>query len=171
MYKVHQKFSVCLLICLMLAGCSPSQPPEPTYSPSPEIMSSPEATAALPGNCPQPKQWAIELQREGGIMGLSQQLTLASDGTLQAKDINTQDTFTQTINASQILEIKNLLVQACPFETGRAAQACPDCYEYSLSIQMDDEIFRVKVSDTTIPQDMQPLIQTLSILLQQMLTP
>lgn len=155
----------------MLAGCSPSQPSEPTYSPTPEIMSSPKATAALPGDCSQPKQWAIEFQREGGIMGLSQQVTLASDGTLQAKNINTQDTFTQTLNPSQVLEIENLLVQACPFETGRAAQACPDCYEYSMSIQMDEELFRVKVSDTAIPQDMQPLIQMLNSLLQQLLTP
>lgn len=104
-------------------------------------------------------------------MGLSQLLMLASDGTLQARNINTQDTFTQTLNPSQILEIENLLVQACPFETGRAAQACPDCFEYSMSIQMDEDSFRVKVSDTTIPQDMQPLIQMLSSLLQQMLTP
>jgi hypothetical protein len=134
-------------------------------------MSSPEATAALPGDCSQPKKWAIEFQREGGIMGLSQQLKVASDGTIQAQDLNTQNTLTQTLNPSQVLEIENLLVQACPFETGRAAQACPDCYEYSMSIQMDEELFRAKVSDTTIPQDMQPLIQTLSSLLQQSLTP
>ncbi len=171
MYKKHQKLAICLLLGLMLAGCSPSQPSEPTFSPTPEIMSSPEATEALPGDCPQPKKWAIEFQREGGIMGLSQQLKVGSEGTLQAQDLSTQNTFTQTLNPSQVLEIQNLLVQACPFETGRAAQACPDCFEYSMSIQMDEELFRVKVSDTTIPQDMQPLIQTLSILLQQMLTP
>lgn len=171
MYKKHQKLAISLLLCLILAGCSPSRPYEPTYSPTPEILSSPEATAALPENCPQPKKWAIEFQRDGGIMGLSQQLKVAGDGTVQAQDLNTKNTFTQTLNPSQVLEIENLLVQACPFETGRAAQACPDCYEYSMSIQMDEEVFRVKVSDTSIPQDMQPLIQTLSILLQQSLTP
>ncbi len=171
MDKKHQKLAVCLLLCLMLAGCSPGQPSEPTYTPAPEMMPSPEATAALPGDCLKPKKWAIEYQREGGIMGQSQRLMVASDGTIQAQDLNTQDTFTQTLNPAQVLEIENLLVQACPFETGRAAQACPDCFEYSLAIQMDEELFRVKVSDTTIPQDMQPLIQTLSILLQQSLTP
>jgi hypothetical protein len=155
----------------MLAGCSPGQPSEQTFSPTPEILSSPDAPAVLPADCPQPKTWEIEFQREGGIMGSSMQLKVASDGTLQAQDLNTQDTFTQTLNPSQVLEIENLLVQACPFETGRAAQACPDCYEYSMSIQMDEELFRVKVSDTSIPQDLQPLIQTLSILLQQSLTP
>ena len=171
MDKEHPKVAVCLLICLMLAGCSPGQPSEQTFSPTPEILSSPDATAVLPEECPQPKTWEIEFQREGGIMGSSMQLKVASDGTLQAQDLNTQDTFTQTLNPSQVLEIENLLVQACPFETGRAAQACPDCYEYSMSIQMDEELFRVKVSDTSIPQDLQPLIQTLSILLQQSLTP
>ena len=40
-----------------------------------------------------------------------------------------------------------------------------------MTIQMDEEQVSFKVSDTTIPQDLQLLIQTLSSLLQQMLVP
>jgi hypothetical protein len=171
MQKKQRTLAACLLLCFLLVGCSANQPIEPTNTPSPEMLSTPEATPGHSGSCPPPKVWAIEFQREGGFMGLSQQLKVASDGTTQAQDLQTGEVVTGTLEPSQSLEIENLLVQACPFETGRAAQTCADCYEYSMSIQMDQEQFRLKVSDTSIPQDMQPLIQMLSSLLQQMLVP
>lgn len=171
MQKKQRTLAACLLLCFLLVGCSANQPIEPANTPSPEMLSTPEATPGQGGSCPPPKVWAIEFQREGGFMGLSQQLNVASDGTTQAQDLRAGETFTRTLEPSQILEIENLLVQTCPFETGRTAKTCADCYEYSMTIQMDEEQVRFKVSDTTIPQDMQPLIQMLSSLLQQMLVP
>ena len=161
----------CLLIGLMVTGCGSAQPLLPEISPSPVMKPSPLVTASQTGDCPRPLEWDIEFQRDGGIMGLSQALKITDEGKVQAQNLQTGDSFDSKLAPNEIAEFEDLLMQACPFETGRLDQNCADCFVYSMSIKMDGGLFRVKVADNAIPQDLQPLIQTLSILLQQSLTP
>jgi len=180
MVKGRHKLVVCLLIGLLLAGCQGALPAEPSLTPSPTPQLLLNTPTLLPptltpspstGGCASPQEWSIVFQRDGGIAGISQQLKVSSDGTLQAQDLRTGNSFNKTLDSSQVQEIEDLLVQACPFKTQKTAQACADCFEYSLSIQMDETAYRVKVKDASIPETMQPLIGYLSKLLQQTITP
>jgi hypothetical protein len=179
MVKGQQKLVVCLLCSLLMAGCRGGLPPEPSLTPSstPHLQNTPtqlpstviSSTAA--GLCPSPQEWSMEFQREGGIKGVSQLLNVSSDGNVQAQDLPKGSSFSQTLDPPQTQEIENLLVQACPFETQKTAKTCADCFVYSLSIQMDGEMYRVKVMDTSIPETLQPLIGYLNRLLQQTIAP
>jgi hypothetical protein len=127
--------------------------------------------AATEGDCPSPLEWRIEFQREGGVKGVAQLLEVSSDGTVQAQDLRNGDSFARALDPSQTQKIENFLMQACPFESQKMTQTCADCFDYSMSIQMDEVTYRVKVRDTSIPEAMQPLIGYLSRLLQQMIAP
>jgi hypothetical protein len=178
MYKERRKLVIGLLISLLLAGCRIGLPSEAAITPSPTTQSPLNTptqsqintkTGTPFGECSSTQAWTIEFRREGGIMGLSQQLKVTSDGNAQVEDLLTGKSFARRLDPSQILEVQNALVQACPFETPKKTQTCADCFAYSMSIQMDEELFHVQVSDVSVPQDMQPLIQFLSSLLQQMI--
>ena len=180
MVREKQALVVYLLISFLMASCGtglPSQPSTTPSSTSPILLNTPTQlrptmiSATSEGECQSPKKWEIEFQREGGIVGVIQLLKVSSDGTMQGQDFHKGDSFTKKLDQSQILEIESLLMDACPFETRKTAQTCADCFEYSMAIQMDEEVYRVKVRDTSIPQAMQPLIGYLGNLLQQMIAP
>jgi hypothetical protein len=180
MVREKQALVVYLLISFLMASCGTGLPSQPSLTPSltPQfLLSTPTQlqptmnSATTAGNCPSPQEWEIEFHREGGIMGVTQLLKVSSDGTMLAQDLRKGDPLTKKFDQSQILEIESLLMDACPFATRKTTQTCADCFEYSLSIQMDETVYRVKVRDASIPETMQPLIGYLNKLLQQTITP
>jgi len=126
----------------------------------------PEPTKPASSTCKPPSEWTIEYHRTGGIGGFDQSLTLQSDGSLsiQSKKPALDKQF--TIPEDHLAPIKNLLVQACPFGTGRAEGVCADCYTYEMKIKMDGQTYDAQATDTTLTEDLRPLINTLDQFLQ-----
>ena len=181
MIKISKELVVYLFTSILLIGCITSVPSKPLMTPSPTTSQSPEFTptqliptkilATMESPCQTPEKWNIDFQREGGIMGLTQMLNISSDGSIKVEDTQKEISFDRTLDFTQIQDIENLLLQACPFETQKTKQTCADCFEYALSINMEGTVYRVKVKEDSIPEAMQPLIGYLNKLFQQMSTP
>ena len=72
----------------------------------------------------------------------------------------------KTISGDQVMEIVSLLAQTCPFEIPRSDNGCADCSLYELNIQIDGETYSVQATDVTLTEELRPLINVLSELLQ-----
>lgn len=149
-----------LLMSLLLAACGAVA----SSAPSPE----PAATFTMSADtgCSPPSSWTIEYHRTGGIGGFDQTLTLQSDGSLMVQSERPAVDKQIMIPEDHVEPIKNLLVQACPFPTGRAEGVCADCYTYQLKIEMNGQTYDLQASDTTLTEDLRPLITTLDQFLQ-----
>jgi hypothetical protein len=88
-------------------------------------------------------------------------LTLQSDGSLSIQSEKPVFNKQTTLPKDHLQPIENLLAQACPFEVGRAAGVCADCFNYELNIEMDGKTYNVQATDTTLTEDLHPLINTL----------
>jgi hypothetical protein len=65
------------------------------------------------------------------------------------------------IPKDQVEAITDLLVQACPFELDEKQGVCADCFNYELKIQMDDQTNAIQALDTTLTEELRPLINIL----------
>jgi hypothetical protein len=130
--------------------------PEPVGTPT-----SPSSTACSP-----PSNWTIQYNRSGGFAGFNQSMTLDSGGKLTVQSERPPANEERKISGNQINAITDMLTKACPFEVEPDKGGCADCFFYDLKIDMNDRLYTVKASDVTLTEDMQPLIGTLSQLLQ-----
>jgi len=117
-------------------------------------------------SCNIPENWAIRYSRSGGFAGFNESLTLDSHGRLHIQSERLSTNVEKTITEEQINQIANLLVQACPFVVHQTDARCADCFIYELVIQMGTEKFTVVATDTTLSDEMHPLINMLNGLLQ-----
>ena len=155
------KFIPILLVSIILSACAVS--PQ-VSTPTPEPLPTPTSLSSVA--CGAPSTWTIQYNRSGGFAGFNETLTLDNDGSLKVQSERPSVNVQKTISADQVKAITELLVRACPFEAGPTNGVCADCFFYDLNIQMDDRTYTVQASDVTLTKDLQPLIGTLSQLLQ-----
>jgi hypothetical protein len=149
-----------LLVLILLSACGGA--PTETQEPAPLGTPADQATAS----CKTPTNWAVQFNRSGGIAGFNEALTLQSDGNLKIKSENPPTNVERTISPDQISGIANLRDQACPFEMSPNDAGCADCFLYKLNIQMDGQTYVLLATDITMRDDVRPLIEALSQLLQ-----
>lgn len=157
------KFLLILLVGIILAACAVSPPPPNTPTPQPLATPTGSSSAA----CSPPSTWTIQYNRSGGFAGFDETLILDNDGSLSVQSERPFIDEQKTISADQVQAITGLLVQACPFEAGPTNGVCADCFFYNLNVQMDGRVYTVQASDVTLTKKLQPLINTLSQLLQE----
>lgn len=116
--------------------------------------------------CSLPTDWTIQFSRSGGFAGVNQALTLQSDGSLKVESENPPVNAQKNISKEQVSTITNLLLQACPFEMQPNDLGCADCFIYKLSVQMDGQTYGMLATDVTLTDEVYPLINLLSQLLQ-----
>lgn len=145
---------------IVLAACAGL----PASAPTPEPLATP--TSASITACSLPAQWSIELNRSGGFAGLNESLTLDSGGSLQVQSERPAIDVQKQISQDQVDEITDLLVQACPFEIELPKKECADCFVYNLDVRMDEHTYSVQISDLTFNEEMQPLLEALNQLAQ-----
>jgi len=111
--------------------------------------------------------WNIQFNRSGGFAGLDESLTLDSGGSLEVQSERPPMDLERTVSQDQVDEITDLLVKACPFvnESTKGTE-CADCFVYDLNIQMDGQTYSVKATDVTLTEDLRPLVDALSQLVQ-----
>ena len=147
-------FSIALSAC---AGTSVS-------TMAPELLGTPTGSSAT--DCNTPANWMIQFNRSGGIAGFNQSLTLQSDGGLVIQSESPPANVQKSISKEQVSEITNLLVQACPFNMQPNDLGCADCFIYKLSVQMNGQTYGMLATDVTLTDEVYPLINMLSQLLQ-----
>ena len=142
-----KKVVLFLIFSIVLSACAGE--PVSTIEPAPL------GTPASPSDsaCSVPASWMIQFKRTGGIAGFNQSLTPA----------NVQ----KSISKSQIDNITNLLAQGCPFEMEPNDAGCADCFVYNLKVQMNGQSYVMLATDVTLTDQLHPLIDELSNLLQE----
>ena len=116
--------------------------------------------------CSAPANWTIQYNRSGGFAGFNQSLTLHSDGSLTIQSENPPANVQKSISKEQASAITNLLVQACPFTMEPNDMGCADCFIYTLNIQMNGQTYVMLATDVALTDEVYPLIDVLSQLLQ-----
>jgi hypothetical protein len=116
--------------------------------------------------CSVPTTWDIQYNRSGGFAGFNQSMTLDNGGNLTVKSERPAVDVQKTLSDEQVKDITELLVGACPFKTNVDKGNCADCFVYDLNVQMDGQVYSVQASDVTLSEELQPLINALSQLLQ-----
>lgn len=144
-----------LLMSIVISACGAM----PEDTPAAEPLGTPTNLASA--DCSPPSNWTIEYQRSGGIGGFSQSIILQSDGSMTIQSDHPPVDKQLQIPEDHVEPIKNLLVEACPFPVGRADGNCADCFNYELDIQMDEQFYTIQAHDTTLTEDLQPLINAL----------
>lgn len=155
------KITFILLISLILSACAGM----PASTPTPEPLGTP---TSLPTTaCSPPAKWSIQFNRSGGFAGLDETLTLDSEGSLVVQSKRPPTDVEMTISKDQVEAITDSLVQACPFENDSTkGDECADCFVYDLNIQMDGQTYSVRASDVTLTDELHPLVDALSQLVQ-----
>ena len=149
-----------LLFSIALSACAGV----PANTPTPQLLATPTSRAG--SICGSPANWSIQYNRSGGFAGFDESLTLDSAGNLTVQSERPPTDERRTISEDQVKAITDLLVQACPFETGSGEGTCADCFSYTLTVQMDGRTYAVKASDVTLTDNLHPLVDTLNQLLQ-----
>jgi len=149
-----------LLIGIVLTACAGM----PVSTPLPESLGTP--TSQSNSACSVPTNWAIAYSRSGGFAGFNESLTLDNGGNLKVQSERPPADMVKTISDDQVKMITDLLVQTCPFEVALDKGDCADCFVYDLDIQMDGLAYSVQASDVTLGEELHPLINALSLLLQ-----
>jgi hypothetical protein len=145
-----------LIFCLTLSACAAL----PAFAPTTETVSESPTKSSSP-DCAPASNWTIEYHRTGGFAGFDQSLTLKSDGSLAVQSKKPPLEKQATLPADHLKAVNDLLVQACPFELAQSQGVCADCYMHSLEIQMDSRFYSVQATDTTLTEELQPLIGAL----------
>lgn len=156
------KLILFLVISILVSACAAA--PADTPSPQPLPLATP--TQLADAVCTLPSNWKIEYHRTGGIAGFDQTLTVQSDGSLTVQSEHPPADRQLQIPEDHVEPLGTLLVQACPFPTQRAEGVCADCFNYELDIEMDGQMYEVQATDTTLTEELHPLISTLDEFLQ-----
>jgi hypothetical protein len=149
-----------LLTLILLSACA--------GMPAGTPVSEPRGTPTSQSNmaCSVPTTWDIQYNRSGGFAGFNQSMTLDNGGNLTVKSERPAVDVQKTLSDEQVKDITELLVGACPFKTNVDKGNCADCFVYDLNVQMDGQVYSVHASDVTLSEELQPLINALSQLLQ-----
>jgi len=157
MKTVSKMFQLAVLI--LLSACVP-------VTPAPTPLLTPLATPAANLFCAQPKSWKIDFQRTGGFAGWSQALSISSNGEILATDLRRDQKYTAIASSQTLQSLIGKLAEACPFEAVRPQSVCADCFEYTLSIEMDGVQYSVKATDADMSENLRPLIEELTAITQ-----
>ena len=149
-----------LLIGIILSACAGA----PVGTQMPEPLSTP--TSHLQSGCSIPTQWVIQFNRSGGFAGFNESLTLDSGGRLTVQIERSATDVRKTLSKDQVAAVTGYLAEACPFEMKPNDAGCADCFLYKLDIQIDGKTYVMLATDVTLSDEVHPLINELSNLLQ-----
>jgi Emfourin len=136
-------------------------PPSPTASSQPATPVAPSATVAVS------EIWSIDFQRTGGFAGLSQSLSISSDGQATFKDMRSELTKTGSLEAADLAELRTLIDSSGFFSQSTPQNApCADCFNLSIVVTLDGQTHSVEAVDIGLDSALKPLADRLVALLQ-----
>jgi len=145
------------------AAATPTTPaPSATATAEPATPVPPTATAA-----PVTEVWSIEFQRSGGFAGLAQSLSISSDGQARYEDMGNQLTETGTLSATDLAELRALIDSSGFFSQAPKQDApCADCFNLRISVTLNGQSHTVEAVDIGVDPALKPLVDKLTLLLQ-----
>jgi len=114
--------------------------------------------------------WEIRFGVTGGFAGVSQSLTLSSNGEFKAVDEGAATEVSGEAPPADLQSVREALAGSCPpWAVGRPP-ACADCFIYSVRLEWNEERFEVELNDVSLPTSAQAtLVGALGHLLDQAL--
>jgi hypothetical protein len=116
-------------------------------------------------------EWSIDFARSGGFAGITRSMHLLSSGSLTASEPKRSLDVQTEASADELAQIGQLLQEACPSLATANSQpkGCPDCFYYSLQIEMGGQTFLAQATDVD-KGNLDPLIGALNSLLDKALS-
>lgn len=111
----------------------------------------------------------MDLTRSGGFAGRTLTLHLFSTGSLIVSEPERGLSVESETPPEELLEVSRLLQDACPFASTVRPQGCPDCFSYTLQVEMDGQTFFAQATDVDLA-NLGPLLEALNGLLDRPLT-
>ena len=148
MRQVAGRVFLSVVACALQGACSisiPTQVSTPSFSPG------------------GPSEWTVDFTRSGGFAGRTVSLHLLSSGALTASEPESGTTVQSEISSEEAAQIGQLLQGALPFLVERRAQSCPDCFTYTLGVEIDGQTYAGQATDVDMG-GLEPLIRALSAL-------
>jgi hypothetical protein len=158
---LYKNLAIAILVGLagMLAGCA--------------LISARDGDKPSPSagtDCLHPSHWQISFQRSGGFAGQTVNLYLSSDGELNVSNPDQNLEINTTLPQADVDRIEVQLASLCAASRGGQIKSCPDCFVYSLEIEMDGTIYTARADDTTLgASPVKDLFNSLIALLSQTL--
>lgn len=124
-------------------------------------------TAVQPTATAEAETWSIDFQRTGGIAGLSQSLSIDSAGDARYEDMTSQRVVTGTLDATTLADLRGLIESSGFFaQAPTQTSPCADCFNISIRVSLDNDVHSVEAVDIAADAALLPLIETLTLLLQ-----
>jgi hypothetical protein len=144
------------------ATSTPTQaPPVASPTPVPATPVQPTATAAIS------ESWSIDFQRTGGFAGLSQRLSVASNGSATYEDVRDSRVVQGSVGAAVLAELRALIDGSDFFNQSPSQDAfCADCFNLSITVTVDGQTHGVTAVDIGLDAALKPLADRLAGLLQ-----
>jgi hypothetical protein len=150
-----------ILILVVLLGCrslsgtfaTPTPPPEPT---NPVPLATPALSIPVLNG-----DWHINLNKSGGIMGLSRSLEILSSGEMNLSDLRIRKTSQTRLPADRLSELTGLVANS-HYQPVSVPTGCADCFIYNLEISSGGQTFQVQLNQIDLTNSgLQPLVDFL----------
>jgi Emfourin len=116
---------------------------------------------------PVPDFWTIEFERTGGFAGVAQTLRLDSAGQAHYEDKSAHRVEIGTLRAADLSELRALIDGSDFFSQAEKQDApCADCFNLSLTVTLNGQSRTIQAVDIAVDATLRPLIDKLTILLQ-----
>ena len=148
-----------MFVVTLLVACA-----TPTSNPPP----SPSSTESKPD---MPDIWNVRLGISGGIAGIQKDLELVSTGQLIVIDQKKNRRVEGIVPAEELESISELVRVVVHIQPLGQPPACPDCFQYQLDVQMDEQHVSFQVNDLNLVESgLDPLISALTALQERALS-
>jgi Emfourin len=139
-------------------------PPTATATASP----APASPVTQPtSETPASEVWSIDFQRSGGFAGLSQSLSVSSDGAARYEDARTQRVENGTLDAADLAALRALIDSSAFFSQAEEQDApCADCFNLSITVMLNGDSHTVHAVDIAVDATLQPFVDKLAAILQ-----
>jgi len=157
--QAARRLVVGVFVAALLTACAtpPSNPPP-----------SPSSTESKPD---MPEIWNVRLGISGGIAGIQKNLELASTGQLIVTDQKKNRRVEGIVPAEELVSISELVRVVVHIQPLGQPPACPDCFQYQLDVQMDEQHVSLQVNDLNLVESgLEPLISALTALQERALS-
>jgi hypothetical protein len=143
----------CVVFCVSTVACM--QPVSATVDQQP---------AAAP-------VWHATMRLSGGLLGLDQEVTVASTGDLKVIDRRGQIEVAKKASATELAQIASMVADLKPVEAARDS-LCMDCPQYDLSVQANGRSVVASLNFISLAgSPVEPLVKALAALLDRELGP
>jgi hypothetical protein len=134
------------------------------------LTPAPAAEPITTTGLPRQETWTIRFTQSGGIMGMTREMEIHSDGQLKAADDRTGREAASQLTEAELTRLQNL-VNNLAYNAKSGPTSCADCFNYTLEISSGSgKPFTAQADDVSLEASgLSPLVEYLRTLMERAL--